>query len=197
MDSLVQRAHQEPAPDRNDSSVIQQQVRPIDLVHQVDPPAGANFEAQIHDLRALTNYTFQVQVAHFWGEGVGGAGAARRRSSQLARRLELHGEPAGGERAETKPFGAQAAKCLANVSEVLISTGRYFGGRISVEGSADSRCHLLGNKTSDQSVYLFRIDHQACRSKIVVSELNAAPIHWRLSGSIGPSGPLVPPTTIH
>lgn len=77
---------------------------------------------------------------------------------------------------ETRAFGAEPSKCSANFSDVLVHTGRYFGGRISVEmvqaggkGPATSACQLAGNKTSDKSVYLFRIDHALCGSKIIVS----------------------------
>lgn len=73
-------------------------------------------------------------------------------------------------RVETKSFSAIANKCLANSSEVLVNTGRYFGGKISVENNLDPRCQLNGNKSSEQSTYLFRIDHELCNSKIVVSK---------------------------
>jgi hypothetical protein len=188
---------------------------PADMAQHNKPKAigmiSSSFESQIYDLRALTNYTFEVRVARFTGEPVGsslGEAPAPKRGSPLspsptrgrsqqprpaARRLDLAPTSGGSlnelarppsssslakadgghwrlSLAETKPFQAEALKCLANSSEVLINTGRYFGGRISVESQPfDSRCQLVGNKSSSQTSYLFRIDHEICRSKIIDS----------------------------
>ena len=161
-----------------------------------------NFETQIYDLRALTNYTFYVNVLHFVGEQKRELSAPvttktleqqangshnSHRQQRPSRRLDLiwghdnelttsgaaaaaAGHAKFGAMIETtKPFSAEAVKCLAGSSEVLVNTGRYFGGRISVEGQLDSRCQLLGNKSSDQTVYSFHIDHEVCHSKIMVS----------------------------
>lgn len=166
---------------------------PIETVQQLD--SSNQYEVQIFDLRALTNYTFQVHVSRFLHEPEQLQNPSkvsnqtkdveknfaekpsqqleRRSRVQAARRLnnvadEQHSDT-HSRRIETKPFGAEATKCLADVSEVVINTGKYFGGRISVEDSSDSRCHLIGNKSSEQTSYLFRIDHHICDSKIVVS----------------------------
>lgn len=160
----------------------------IDSVRQLEPPSGQTYEAQVFDLRALTNYTFQVQVSRFAHELETDPEPAKRWQpeqhdrSQAARRLSLSNQKGNGllGRVETKPFGAEATKCLADVSEVVVNTGRYFGGRISVEDSLDPRCNLLGNRSSEQTTYLFRIDHQICDSKIVVSfgRLKSAADSW-------------------
>lgn len=148
------------------------------------PAVAERFETQIYDLRALTNYTFHVHVARFLGEP--SAELANQQSRNVSagrqlqpltarqrpsRRLEApgDGQEARGRVEMTKAFSAEAVKCLADSSEVLVNTGRFFGGRISVEGQQDARCQLLGNKSSEQSAYSFRIDHEACRSKITVS----------------------------
>lgn len=168
----------------------------------------ASYEAQIYDLRAQTNYTFQVKVSSFIEIALNQAisnfkdsePVTSRSSGPIGRRL-LSGQwrqqpiestssneisdTSGGHNsgrsstlspsspsnlvAETKGFAAEATRCLADVSEVVVNTGRYFGGRISVEDSQDPRCRLLGNRSSEQTSYLFRIDHAACRSKLVVS----------------------------
>lgn len=162
---------------------------PTEMVHQLDNSSN-QYEVQIFDLRALTNYTFQVRVSRFLHEPEliksnnqptrsiqqmpqQMPTIERHNRMQAARRMnnvaDEHPEHPILRRIETKPFGAEATKCLADVSEVLVNTGRYFGGRISVEDSSDPRCNLIGNKSSEQSSYLFRIDHQACDSKIVVS----------------------------
>lgn len=145
------------------------------------------YEAQIFDLRALTNYTFQVKVLRFSDEPAAADNILednqqqqqRRMSkatvdrSSLARHLTANERELQSNelvaRIETKPFRAEATKCLADVSEVVITTGKYFGGRISVENSLDKRCQLLGNKSSEQTSYTFKIDHEICHSKVVVS----------------------------
>lgn len=79
---------------------------------------------------------------------------------------------AGSLRVQTKAFKAEATRCLSDVSEVLVNTGRHFGGRISVENTTDPRCQLMGDRSSEQSAYLFRIDHELCKSRITVSSRN-------------------------
>lgn len=153
------------------------------------------YEAQFFDLRALTNYTFRVKVLRFSdeespatilsniSEHIEPNEVLRTASksidrSTLARRLILDqseqsesNELVG--RLETKPFRAEATKCLADESEVVITTGKYFGGRITVENSSDKRCQLIGNKSSEQTSYTFKIDHEICHSKVSVSTLLA------------------------
>lgn len=181
----------------------------------------SNYEAHIYDLRAQTNYTFQVQVLKFNDLALNqllmqsNQDATSKLHHQLAsratrptgRRLSgqwLQQQPQTSDSialneisdstnnvaqnannnnaqllhnsrllsskiAETKAFAAEATRCLADVSEVVVNTGRHFGGRISVEDSQDPRCQLLGNRSSDQTSYLFRIDHELCHSKLVVS----------------------------
>lgn len=146
---------------------------------------STEYEAQIFDLRALTNYTFHVRPltdeqlsANISSDGI--PISQRKPKSALDRRSMARHIPVGGEqtetnelvgRIETKPFRAEATKCLADVSEVVITTGKYFGGRISVENSLDKRCQLIGNKSSEQTSYTFKIDHEICHSKVIVSIL--------------------------
>jgi hypothetical protein len=40
---------------------------------------------------------------------------------------------------------AKATKCLADSSEVVVETGPFFGGRISVEDSTIPGCFVKGN----------------------------------------------------
>lgn len=40
---------------------------------------------------------------------------------------------------------AKATNCLADSSEVIVETGPYFGGRISVEDSSIPGCFIKGN----------------------------------------------------
>lgn len=164
----------------------------------------ANYEAHIYNLRAQTNYTFQVQVSAFNNEALNqaiykstvrkGSLVSRSHRPILGRLLDGHWQSRQTlddehsiesrskpeislsslslkQKAETKAFAAEATRCLADVSELSINTGRFFGGRISVEDSQDPRCQLFGNRSSEQSTYLFRIDHSLCKSKLVVSFL--------------------------
>lgn len=154
-------------------------------------PNESSYETQIFDLRAQTNYTFQVHVSQFSDER-DPSKLAKPMSHSLSIASSRYRVPNGRRladrdkdestlnsidqrssalfhRIETKSFNAEATRCLANTSEVVINTGRYFGGRISVENSSDPRCQLRGDRLSDRATYLFRIDHELCKSKIVVS----------------------------
>lgn len=139
-----------------------------DVVRQLEPPAGNDYEAQVYDLRALTNYTFQVRASQPMAEE-SPAGASVRLGADQRKQRRLDDTTPTARQVETKAFGAEATKCLANASEVVINTGRYFGGRISVEDSSNPRCHLLGNRSSEQTTYTFRIDHEICQSRVTVS----------------------------
>lgn len=142
-----------------------------DFVRQLEPPTGNNYEAQVYDLRAFTNYTFQVQAARSTAATLvkgGSAGKTPAWEQRKQRRLD-ESLPLAASLVETKAFSAEATKCLANASEIVINTGRYFGGRISVEDSPDPRCQLIGNKSSEQTTYTFRIEHEICQSKVMVS----------------------------
>lgn len=61
-------------------------------------------------------------------------------------------------------------RCLGNQSEVVVNTGPYFNGKISVEGATDDSCVVYGNKSSSLEAYTIKINHVLCGSKIVVSE---------------------------
>lgn len=155
----------------------QQQLR--DSVHKLDA-RGTRFEARVYDLRALTSYTFRVRVARFARgsqptdaqQQVAASGGQLDRqwaatSSGERRQRELDDASSSSLRVETKPFGAEASKCLADSSEVLVRTGRFFGGRIAVENSVDPRCSIVGNRSSEQEVYLLRVPHGLCHSRVV------------------------------
>ncbi|XP_041970044.1 uncharacterized protein LOC121726657 [Aricia agestis] len=68
----------------------------------------------------------------------------------------------------TKGFSARATQCLPHASEVEVSTGPYFGGRIAVEAAdgGPERCSLQGNPNSAQDAYILRIDHEKCGSDV-------------------------------
>lgn len=177
-----------PAAGQTKDSVIaaSSTVEPVGFVQMLNSSDGkainAQFEAKIHELRALTSYSFRVMSA---GEPGDLSGFVNKNNSTrqvaptrisrpaIARRFDTLGLTENensnfdGYRVETKPFSALASNCLANTTEVIVNTGKFFAGRISFENNTDPRCQLLGNKRSDQISYKFRIDHTICGSKLV------------------------------
>ncbi|XP_076351495.1 uncharacterized protein LOC143247387 [Tachypleus tridentatus] len=67
----------------------------------------------------------------------------------------------------TKGFSARASRCLPNISEVIVNTGPYFGGKIVAENAFDERCAVYGNRSSPQETYKIKIVHNICGSKLV------------------------------
>lgn len=61
---------------------------------------------------------------------------------------------------------ARATQCLPHASEVEVSTGPYFGGRIAVEAADGERCAVSGDPTSSRDTYTLRIDHEECGSDV-------------------------------
>ncbi|KAI5704655.1 hypothetical protein M8J75_007674 [Diaphorina citri] len=72
---------------------------------------------------------------------------------------------------DSKKISAKASLCLPDTSEVEVSTGPYFGGRIAVEGAdgapiQSDACSVGGDVTSPRDSYILRIDHKLCASKV-------------------------------
>lgn len=64
---------------------------------------------------------------------------------------------------------AKASLCLPDVSEVEVSTGPYFGGKIAVEssdGAKSESCSVGGDATSARDTYILRIEHKYCGSTV-------------------------------
>lgn len=62
---------------------------------------------------------------------------------------------------------ARASLCLPDVSEVIVSTGPYFGGRIAVETAEDGEhCTVDGDGASPRDKYVLRIEHKLCGSRV-------------------------------
>lgn len=61
---------------------------------------------------------------------------------------------------------AKATLCLPTESEIEVSTGPYFGGRVGVEAADGTRCTVEGDANSPRDVYTLRINHQACGSVV-------------------------------
>uniref|UniRef100_T1HXI2 Uncharacterized protein n=2 Tax=Rhodnius prolixus TaxID=13249 RepID=T1HXI2_RHOPR len=66
----------------------------------------------------------------------------------------------------TKGFSARAVLCLPEASEVEVSTGPYFSGRIAVEGAFGPECGLDGDPNSLRDTYVLRISHRTCGSSM-------------------------------
>lgn len=61
---------------------------------------------------------------------------------------------------------ARATQCLSHASEIEVSTGPYFAGRIAVEAADGERCAIDGDPTSPRDSYTLRINHHECGSKV-------------------------------
>ncbi|KAG8176222.1 hypothetical protein JTE90_008126 [Oedothorax gibbosus] len=119
------------------------------------------FEATLQGLRMLTNYSVDVEAMedHNRVDSFPVVPSDGRRENL---RLKDHQMVV-----KTKGFSAHATNCLANSSDIVVSSGPYFGGKIAVEGSADPRCSVFGNRSSPQDTYTLKIDHRLCGSKTV------------------------------
>nr|XP_018900439.1 PREDICTED: uncharacterized protein LOC109032652 isoform X1 [Bemisia tabaci] len=110
--------------------------------------------ATVNGLRMSTNYTFEVRPLE----------EKKQTDSKIhSKRIVV----------PTKGFSAKASLCLPDVSEVEVSTGPHFGGRISVEPvggkedpSKEDLCAIKGEADSARDSYILRIDHKLCGSKV-------------------------------
>nr|CAH7747089.1 unnamed protein product [Callosobruchus chinensis] len=62
--------------------------------------------------------------------------------------------------------GSKATQCLPEASEISVSTGPYFGGRIAVEAADGERCAVDGEPGSPKDTYTLRINHAECGSQV-------------------------------
>lgn len=61
---------------------------------------------------------------------------------------------------------AKATQCLPHASEIEVSTGPFFGGRIAVEATDGERCAIDGEPDSPRDIYTLRINHTECGSQV-------------------------------
>ncbi|KAM3964754.1 uncharacterized protein ACR2FA_001143 [Aphomia sociella] len=113
---------------------------------------GRVYSTRITGLRMATTYSFEVRPV-------------RRDARDLA---DPHSIGSKIIIVPTKGFSARATQCLPHASEVEVSTGPYFGGRIAVEAAdgGPERCSLQGNPNSAQDAYILRIHHDECGSEV-------------------------------
>ncbi|XP_060801958.1 uncharacterized protein LOC106143669 [Amyelois transitella] len=113
---------------------------------------GRMYSARITGLRMATTYSFEVRPV-------------KRDARDLADPNSIGSKIII---VPTKGFSARATQCLPHASEVEVSTGPYFGGRIAVEAAdgGPERCSLQGNPNSAQDAYILRIHHEECGSEV-------------------------------
>ncbi|XP_049867710.1 uncharacterized protein LOC126367973 [Pectinophora gossypiella] len=113
---------------------------------------GRVYSTRITGLRMATTYSFEVRPV-------------RRDARDLADPQSIGSKIII---VPTKGFSARATQCLPHASEVEVSTGPYFGGRIAVEAAdgGPERCSLQGNPNSAQDAYILRIHHDECGSEV-------------------------------
>ncbi|XP_053613602.1 uncharacterized protein LOC128677039 [Plodia interpunctella] len=113
---------------------------------------GRMYSARITGLRMATTYSFEVRPV-------------KRDARDLADPNSIGSKIII---VPTKGFSARATQCLPHASEVEVSTGPYFGGRIAVEAAdgGPERCALQGNPNSAQDAYILRILHEDCGSDV-------------------------------
>lgn len=113
---------------------------------------GRMYSTRIIGLRMATTYSFEVRPV-------------RRDARDLADPLSIGSKIII---VPTKGFSARATQCLPHASEVEVSTGPYFGGRIAVEAAdgGPERCSIQGNPNSAQDAYILRIHHDECGSEV-------------------------------
>ncbi|XP_039763357.1 uncharacterized protein LOC120636122 [Pararge aegeria] len=116
------------------------------------PRRGRTYTSYITGLRMATTYSFEVRPV-------------RRDARDLA---DPHSIGSKIIIVPTKGFSARATQCLPHASEVEVSTGPYFGGRIAVEAvdGGPERCSIQGNPNSAQDAYILRIHHDECGSEV-------------------------------
>ncbi|XP_028170175.1 uncharacterized protein LOC114359852 [Ostrinia furnacalis] len=129
--------------------------RPVSEASTGQPPAprrARTYSARITGLRMATTYSFEVRPV-------------RRDARDLADPQSIGSKIII---VPTKGFSARATQCLPHASEVEVSTGPNFGGRIAVEAAdgGPERCSLQGNPNSAQDAYILRIHHDECGSEV-------------------------------
>nr|XP_021191261.2 uncharacterized protein LOC110376932 [Helicoverpa armigera] len=113
---------------------------------------GRMYSTRIVGLRMATTYSFEVRPV-------------RRDARDLADPQSISSKIII---VPTKGFSARATQCLPHASEVEVSTGPFFGGRIAVEAAdgGPERCSIQGNPNSAQDAYILRIHHDECGSEV-------------------------------
>ncbi|XP_044267138.1 uncharacterized protein LOC123012956 [Tribolium madens] len=116
--------------------------------NEVDEQAKG-YSVEVKGLRMATTYSFEVK-----------------RAKEREDRAEGDDKDENTIVIPTKGFSAKATQCLPHASEIEVSTGPYFGGRIAVEAADGERCALDGEASSPRDTYTLRINHTECGSQV-------------------------------
>ncbi|XP_017778133.1 PREDICTED: uncharacterized protein LOC108563847 [Nicrophorus vespilloides] len=109
------------------------------------------YNADIGGLRMATTYSFEVKNKEL--------GNREDRADGDDKNLNVIVIP-------TKGFSAKATQCLPHASEIEVSTGPHFGGKITVEAADGERCAVDGEPHSQRDTYTLRINHEECGSQV-------------------------------
>ncbi|XP_022900966.1 uncharacterized protein [Onthophagus taurus] len=110
------------------------------------------YETDIDGLRMATTYTFEVRPTKKEGREDRSEGGDDVNQNLIV--------------IPTKGFSARATQCLPQASEIEVSTGPYFAGRIAVEATDGERCILDGEPNNPKDTYTLRINHAECGSQV-------------------------------
>ncbi|KAJ3633985.1 hypothetical protein MTP99_010897 [Tenebrio molitor] len=110
------------------------------------------YTADVKGLRMATTYSFEVRNGKEQGEREDRAEGDDKNQNIIV--------------IPTKGFSAKATQCLPHASEIEVSTGPYFGGRIAVEAADGERCAIDGEAKSPRDTYTLRINHTECGSQV-------------------------------
>ncbi|KAJ8921068.1 hypothetical protein NQ315_015864 [Exocentrus adspersus] len=125
----------------------------------VQVPGGNNIDADdnykaysvdIKGLRMATRYSFEVKAA----------------KDKAEREERADGDDKNQNIIVIPTKGSKATQCLPHASEIEVSTGPFFGGRIAVEAADGERCAIDGEPESPRDVYTLRINHTECGSQV-------------------------------
>lgn len=112
------------------------------------------YSTDIKGLRMATTYSFEIRPRK---ENLEKEGENRAKEDDRNQNVIV---------IPTKGFSAKATQCLPHASEIEVSTGPYFGGRIAVEAADGERCGIDGEPNSARDTYTLRINHIECGSQV-------------------------------
>ncbi|KAI1293594.1 hypothetical protein HDE_06254 [Halotydeus destructor] len=127
------------------------------------------YQASVFDLRMVTNYTFSVEADFSLTHDPAIGDSFHKFGIHANNPLNINEARAKqyNVTVETKGFSGKTMVCLSNATEVIVHTGPYFNGKISVENVPDDGCSVFGNHSSPLDTYTLTIHHGRCGSQIV------------------------------
>lgn len=120
--------------------------------NDIDSGEVKEYVTNVKGLRMATTYSFEIKASKEPGKREDRAEGDDKNQNIIV--------------IPTKGFSARATQCLPHASEIEVSTGPYFGGRIAVEAADGERCALDGDPKSSRDMYILRINHTECGSQV-------------------------------